>query len=153
MNILNTLPPKTAAWFLTFALLGTGCGGNGQGTVSGKVTYQNKPINYGSVVLVGGDGIPQTASITPGGLYSFPDLPCGEVKVAVHSPDPAGLQKLIQDEKIKVLKGVTPPPDRNLPEIDRAKWFPISADFGDFSKSGLKTTIQSGPNTFNIDLK
>jgi hypothetical protein len=150
---LTAVPPKTAACFLAWALSGTGCGGNGQGSVAGKVSFQNRPLSYGSVVLVGADGIPKTTSINPGGLYSFADLPCGEVKLAVHSPDPAGLEKLYKDEKIKMLKGVTPPPDRKLPEIDRAKWFPIPADFGDFNKSGLKITLGVGPNVFNIDLK
>jgi hypothetical protein len=128
-----------------------GC--SGRGTVSGKVTYQNQPLEYGSVAIAGADGIPRTARLHPGGLYTVADVPCGEARVSVHCPDPAEQERVFQDEQIKLQKGIQPPPDRKAPALDRDKWVPIPAHYGDFNNSGLKLTVQRGDNPFDIDLQ
>jgi hypothetical protein len=132
-------------------LLG-GCS-KSRGTITGKVTYQNQPLASGSVVVVGADGIPRTAAISPDGSYSFANVACEEVRVAVHCPDPAGMEIMAHEEMKKRQPGVPPPPPRQSSRIDPDKWMPIPEHYGDFNKSGLKFTVQPGANTYNIDLQ
>jgi hypothetical protein len=135
------------------AVLGlTGCG-KGQGVVTGTVTFKDRPLVHGSVVILASDGIPRNAHILPGGTYTLPDVPCGDAKLAVHSPDPAQMDELLHAEKIKVQKGVSQSLERKLPDIDRAKWFPIPPAYGNFEKSGLELSVQEGSNSFDIRLK
>jgi hypothetical protein len=150
MNLLDSLPKACCLGFLCLVFCGCGAG---RGTVAGKVTYQNKPLHFGSVVVVGTDGIPRTAPITPGGLYAVPDVPCGEAKVAVHSPDPAGAARIYEEEQIKLQKGARPPPGRTPPDVDRQKWFPIPVEFADFGRSGLALTVRRGTNALDINMK
>jgi hypothetical protein len=148
MNLVDSFS-KTLGVML---LLVTGCGG-GLGTVTGKVTYQNRALVHGSVVILGADGVPKTAAIGADGSYAFYGVPSGEVKVAVHSPDPAGLEMMAQEAMKKRQPGVPAPTNRQPSGIDGAKWMPIPDHYGDFNRSGLKTTVRSGTNTFNIDLQ
>jgi hypothetical protein len=150
MGLLDALPRACGVGFLCVALCGCGAG---RGTVSGKVTYQNKPLQLGSVVVVGSDGIPRTAPITAGGLYIIPDIPCGEARLAVHSPDPAGAVKIYEEEQIKLQKGLRPPPGRKPADVDRQQWFPIPPQYGDFARSGLALTVRQGTNPLDIDMK
>jgi hypothetical protein len=121
--------------------------------VAGKVTYQGKPVHVGSVVVVVGDGIPRAARIDPGGGYAVPDVPCGEARVAVHSPDPAGAGKIYEEEQIKLQKGLRPPADRKPAATDRDKWFPIPDEYRDFGRSGLAVTVRPGTTPFDISMK
>jgi hypothetical protein len=135
------------------AILGmTGCG-KGQGVVTGTVTFQDRPLVVGSVVILASDGIPRNAHILPGGSYTLPDVPCGDARLAVHSPDPAQMAELLEAEKIKIKKGLSQSLERKLPVIDRAKWFPIPPAYSDFEKSGLEFRVEEGNNSFDIRLK
>jgi hypothetical protein len=133
-------------------LFGVGCS-QGQGTVSGTVSFQGKPLEFGSVVIVGADGIPRSAHIMPGGAYTLPEVPCGAAKLAVHSPDPAEQDDILEQEKVKFQKGLVKTLDRKVPDIDRAKWFPIPSDYSDFEKSGLEYHVKKGNNSFDIQLQ
>jgi len=133
-------------------LVMTGCG-KGQGLVTGTVTYQDRPLVVGSVVILASDGIPRNAHISPEGSYTLPDVPCGDARLAVHSPDPVQMAEVLEAEKIKIKKGLSQSLERKLPDIDRAKWFPIPPGYGDFEKSGLEFSVQEGSNSFDLRLK
>jgi hypothetical protein len=141
-----------AALAVLALLVLTGCG-KGQGVVTGTVTFKDRPLIYGSVVILASDGIPRNAHILPGGSYTLPDVPCGDARLAVHSPDPAQMDELLEAEKIKIKKGLSQSLERKLPDIDRAKWFPIPPAYGDFEKSGLELSVQKGSNSYDIRLK
>ena len=64
-----------------------GCAG-GHGTLSGKVTYKGKTVASGNVVVVGADGIARYSKIETDGSYSVADVPVGEAKIGVNSPNP-----------------------------------------------------------------
>ena len=152
MNSSFSLQRSLASGAVLAVLVLTGCG-KGQGVVTGTVTFQGRPLVYGSVVILASDGIPRNAHILPGGSYTLADVPCGDAKLAVHSPDPAQMDELLKAEKIKVQKGLSRSLDRKLPDIDRAKWFPIPPAYGDFEKSGLEFRVEKGNNSFDIRLK
>src|SRR5262245_33317393 len=68
------------------ALVALGCGG--QGNVSGKVTFQNKAVPFGTVLIEGSDGSHSQGNIASDGSYSVLSIAPGKVKVAVNSPNP-----------------------------------------------------------------
>lgn len=126
------------------ALLAVGC--SGKGDLAGKVMYKEKPIVFGTVQVIASDNQPRQCQIAEDGSYSLQDVPTGEVKIAVTSPNPKSIgSNLIKRE------GVDP---KLYGGFDHVKgWFAIPAEFGDVNTSGLGTTVKSGINSFNIELK
>src|SRR5438105_1766209 len=76
--------PALAAALL--ALAAAGCGGRWD--VSGKVSYQGKPLVWGSVQFEGSDNLIKQANLNPDGTYSVTGVATGEAKVAVSSINP-----------------------------------------------------------------
>src|SRR5262245_28811872 len=64
-----------------------GCG-KGTGEIQGKVTYQGKVVASGSVMVIGSDQLPKYGPIQPDGSYHVKDVPAGEAKLTVTSPNP-----------------------------------------------------------------
>jgi hypothetical protein len=139
---------------LILLTLGTvGCASRGD--LSGKVSYQGKPLASGSVLLVRAGAIPMTTRIEEDGSYHFTDVPVGEVKLAVFSPDPAQeaeARKKAEEKRLSSSEKPLPPLPP-LPEIDRSKWFAIPIEYRDVEHSGLRITINGGPNSHPIELK
>lgn len=132
----------TIRWALLAAcLLAAGCG-RGVATVSGTVRYAGKPLNYGTVVFSGEDGISHSGNIAPDGRYTVADVPAGPVRIAVVSPEPPGQ---------------LPPAARRggdpVPGVDRAKWVRIPDKYGNVTTSGLTATVTAGPFSHDIDLR
>ena len=75
MNRPN-LRRAAAALLLTLACLPAGCAPSTT-TASGKVSYQGKPVVWGSVTLVAADGTVHQAGIEPDGSYKVPNVPVG----------------------------------------------------------------------------
>src|SRR5262249_34252536 len=123
-----------------------------------KVSYKGKPVALGSVLLFGADGKPRTSSIETDGSYHFADVPVGEAKLAVYSPDPAEQDKQRKPVRQRKSSRKKPLPKDApvapaLPAVDRTKWFAIPAEYSDVDHSGLRVTIAPGPNTYPIDMK
>lgn len=133
-----------------------GCGAK-VATVSGKVTFQGKPVVYGNVSIIGPDGITQSGPIEPDGSFRVSGVGVGEGKVAVTSFKPpdgtaGGKAKGVgrdapgDDER----KPAQPDPAAS-PEVIK-NWFPIPAKYGDHKQSGLTVTVGDGKSV-TIDLK
>src|SRR5262249_12805717 len=128
---------------LAAALLAlAGCGGRGD--VSGKVSYQGKPLVWGTVQFEGSDGLLKQSNINTDGSYSVQGVAPGQAKVAVSSINPNS-----SDFQPRVVEGRPPPPPR--PEVKG--WFSIPDKYDTPHKSGLAYPIKSGPNTIDIELK
>jgi len=69
------------------AFAAVGCGG-GKTSVKGTVTANGKPVVWGTVILVDAAGAYHQGEIKLDGKYEISDLPAGEVKIGVTSPDP-----------------------------------------------------------------
>jgi hypothetical protein len=130
-----------AAGFLT--LLPLGCGGRGD--VSGKVTYQGKPLVFGTVQIEGSDNLLRQGVIQSDGTYIVRNVAAGDARVAVSSANPnsSDFQPIVKGENPK------PPPPR--PPVKG--WFPIPQGYQDISKPKLTFKVNSGQNTWDIDLK
>jgi hypothetical protein len=132
-----------------------GCGF--RGTVSGQVTYQNKPVAGGWVMFVpvrGGTN-PIPAALDENGHYEL-TAPTGEFLISV------------DNRELDPRKGAPPPtvPDIKLPPGVKAgggkpaappkgpnKWFEIPSKYYTVEKSELRYTVIGGSQTYDIDLK
>ena len=129
---------------LTVGLFLPGCGESGptMGRVSGKVTYNGKPVAKGTVSFVSTEPARPNANspIGPDGSYSLQTTNpndgavVGDYTVAVSGKDPNAVNNDLPGAPVKVTSD-------------------IPAKFEDPAKSGLKATVKSGSNDIPIDLK
>jgi hypothetical protein len=145
---------------LVFAL--TGCGA-GVGDVSGKVTYNGKPVVCGSVVMAGPDGMTKVGAINQDGSYLVQGVGVGTVGVAVFSLDPA---RALDPYKVRKAGAepaadfernpdegrvvANPPNDKSNwfdPKVDRSKWFVLPPKYERVDTSGITIQIKTGANT------
>lgn len=160
--------------FGLFAILLTGCGG-GEGSVTGKVTYQSKPLKGGTVAFISTEGHPSgTANIKEDGSYEVPKLMAGNYKVIVDTESllpqrGAGTYGKGGGSAVpKDSKTVGPPPGAKIPDgyktmnpndADAAlkenakRYVKIPPQYNKPDESGLEFTAVSGPQTHNIELK
>ena len=123
----------------------SGCG-PGTADVAGRVTYQGKPVVYGTVVFIGADGLPKAGAIQPDGTYRVTGVPLGSAKVAVSSPPPPGVtvpgrkSKGGKDDAGKDDGIMAAPAD---PEIVK-KWFVIPEKYGEPTLSGRTVDVKAG---------
>jgi hypothetical protein len=123
-------------------LAALGCAGKGD--VSGKVTYQGKPLVWGTVQFEGSDNLVKQGNINSDGTYSIRGVATGEAKVAVSSINPKS-----SDFQVRQVEGGPAPKPR--PEVKG--WFPIPDKYDTPFKSGLTYPIKRGENKIDIELK
>jgi hypothetical protein len=70
---------------LTLALVVAGCGSGGRGTVSGKVSYQGKPLTGGLVTFNNPGGVAKvvTAEIQGDGSYKATNVPAEKTGIEI----------------------------------------------------------------------
>ena len=78
----------TSRCLVCLCVAGAACGCGRSTTVTGKVTYKDRPVLYGSVIIQNADRTARSCAIQPDGSYTVEDLHPGEVKIAVLSRDP-----------------------------------------------------------------
>jgi hypothetical protein len=146
--------------FLVLAGLAAGCGA-GQGTVSGKVLFNGKPLPGGWLTFRPADPSKNnvTAQIDENGHYEAV-LPAGEVKIAVDNREwePAAPMKTVLPPGVKL--PAAPKTTADAPAVTSAaskppgSYVPIPAKFYDADSSGLTFTVTSGKSqTHDIELK
>lgn len=121
-----------------------GCGPRAANLV-GKVTYQGKPVVYGTVTVMAADGSIHQIGINPDGTYSIDRVPVGPATVSVSSPDPA------PSARAKQLGESDSRPRPGPPAVPAGAWFPLPAKFANPATSGL--TLQVGSGSADLDLK
>jgi hypothetical protein len=137
-----TRPFATFAGLFALFALAPGCG-PGTATVAGKVTYQGKPVVWGSVTLKAADGSVHQIGLNADGTYRLDRVPVGPAKVGVSSPDPAPSARAKSLEDARVPAG--PPP------LPPGAWFPLPAKYADPATSGVTVQVGGGPG--DIELK
>jgi len=120
-----------------------GCGA-GKGDLTGSVKLGDKPVRMGTVTVTAADGSQQSGVIQEDGTYKVSGIPAGDAKIAVTSPDPK-TSKTHMRQKGKETEAAPP--------VDTSKWTAIPEKYTDTKTSGLATSIKSGENKFDIDLK
>ena len=144
-----------------------GCGGGGEGTVSGKVTFKEKGpfkekgLPGGRITFrpVDPRRNPVTAPIDPDGNYEA-RVPVGEALVAIDNRElePAGKfgPPVIPGLKLppQPKQPVSPAePSPNAPEKLPGKYQPISEKYYSPDKSGFRITVKGGSQAENFEVK
>jgi hypothetical protein len=127
-------------------------------TVSGKVTYQARPLTGGTVLFTSTEGKgSRSAQIGEDGSYTIPNMPTGPVKIAVETKSAQPPTMLGGQPNMKPPPGVDLPPEAAKSGVygDSKKKTaePIPEEYGDPDRSGLEYTVTRGSQTKNIDLK
>ena len=142
--------------FLALSLLTSGCG-KSKGTVSGKVTYENKPVVFGIVLLADGANQPVSGVIQPDGTFTVKDVTYGEVSVAVMSPNPSRKReeanKPLTQEMKEILKDAAKQEPDAPKDVDLTKWFEIPARYTALETSDIRFTLAEKNKSFDIALK
>jgi hypothetical protein len=138
--------------------------------VKGKVTYNGKPVVWGSVTLQDEQGQFHQGDLDLNGNYAIDKVPPGKVKVGVFSPNPQAVRPDPAKAKGKAnFKTVTPdddprakflaqrgprepPPARPRPAP--GQWFPLPSQLSDPVTSGVVLEVKKGKEVdLDIPLK
>ncbi len=126
--------------------LGSGCGGQAKGTVSGKVTLQGKPLTSGFVTFLVDKGPPLHADIQSDGSYRMENVPVGPVKI--------GVQPKASQEAMRAVGMPRNPKDSEKVKAAVAeREAQIPSKYADPNQAGLTYTVMPGPQQHDIDLK
>ncbi len=137
---------------LLLALAAAGCD-PARGTVSGRVTYQGRPLPTGTVQFFCGDGQILSGLIREDGTYSVADVPAGPVRVTVvsHPPVPTGFQL---PQHLPPSNGA-PAFSTNGPTTAKApanRAVAIPERYGAPEHSGLSLEVTRGDQVYDIPL-
>ncbi|MFL5241216.1 MAG: carboxypeptidase-like regulatory domain-containing protein [Gemmataceae bacterium] len=148
-------------------LVAMGCGAGAKTVnVSGKVTYQGKPLPGGKITFYpkeGGKLNPASADIQEDGTYACNDAPSGDVKVTVSnehlnekpSADPRTRGPMGGNPAMQMQppKDKAPPTKTENSDLKKVgKYIQIPDKYKNADKSGLTYTIKNG-DTVDIELK
>jgi hypothetical protein len=106
-------------------------------TLEGKVSYGDQKVAVGLVIVQNDSGMAQ-GFIDDEGRYKLENVPIGEVNIAVNTD--AGKGQLMS-RAMSQSKGKA----KGLPKVVE-----LPAKFQNPGQSGLKTTVNKGPNEYNI---
>jgi hypothetical protein len=136
---------RLAALLVAAASVGVlGCGKK-TATITGKVTYNNKPVTSGEVVFLAQDGHARAhGPIRPDGSFTVTNAPAGPVQVTVDNPPPATVHVTSKNS--------------NDPEVRDARqqaahYVATPPKYGDPKQSGLRFDARPGSNEYNIALQ
>jgi hypothetical protein len=138
-------------WLVLLLLLSAGC--SSKGTISGKITYQGKPLAAGTVTFVQEQGGGSFGGTIRNGEYKVEGVPPGPVKIAVSTSSTPN----------RAIGKMQPPPEvlksavRDRPAEEGAKsevpeTVPIPPKFQSPDTSGLTYTVTSGKQVHDIDI-
>ena len=149
-KLIHAIGFTVAALGVGVGILGmkTGCGPPGGyitypdsgATLEGTISYGGQLV-AGAMVIAraeGSDGAPVIGWMGDDGHYHLGNMPIGEVQIGVNTGAAKGqmMAKAMSESQGKAKKA---------PKVTD-----IPSKFGDPAKSGIKTTVKKGPNTFNI---
>ena len=130
---------------LSVGLLVTGCGPGGirypetGATLEGTVTYGQEKVGA-ALVIAQNDGGAATSFVDDDGRFKLENVPLGEVKIGVDTEAGKG-QAMGRLQAASQGKAASTP-----------KLVDVPGQYAEPSKSGIKTTIKKGANTFNIEI-
>jgi hypothetical protein len=124
-----------------------GCtGGERYAKVSGKVTYNGKPLPGGTVIFANEDITKvERAPVRADGTYSSDKVPYGNLRV--------GVEPAAKSPTSMMPKGMKLPPGAPNAGPTEGQYVDIPKNLRDPAKSGRTVTIDSPEKTYDIDLK
>ncbi len=136
-------------WALLLMALLVGASGCGRSaTVTGKVTYQGRPVTHGSVVFLASDRTARSGVIEADGTYKVEGVRAGLVKIGVISSDPSKGRSAGRASQTAA-KGKEAPTGK----ATSGDWFPLPRTLENPETSGLSYTVGSGSVKYDIELK
>jgi hypothetical protein len=130
---------------LMIASIGLVCGCGSSATVSGKVSFDGRPVTYGSVIFLCDDNTAYSTAIQPDGTYRLEQIRSGDVKIGVITPAPSKSSKHQRSTPLADAKAASPGA-----KSDRIM---VPKRFRDPVGSGLIAKIGSGNVSYDIDIK
>jgi hypothetical protein len=120
--------------------------------ITGKITYQGKPLPVGNVTFVPEQGGGGFTSEIRNGEYKVTKVPLGPSKIAVMTPSQSTPNQYMEKmrpppEMLKQAQGKVPGDPGSDP-----KPVPIPKKFNDPDTSGLTYTVTGGSQVHNIDI-
>jgi hypothetical protein len=146
-----------AARYWTMGLfLAAGCSGPATGELSGKVTYDGKPVTRGILVVMRDDGELARCGISEGTYHLT--APVGHWAVSIGGGDPdeippmATKPETVTEQKKKQREKL----EKDFAE-GRIKELPkepvhIARKYSDFTKSGLRVDVKPGQQSHDFNL-
>jgi len=130
--------------FFLLAVMAVGCGSK-TATISGKVTYQGKPLPGGFVNFIseGPNATTKPSPIQKDGSYSVSGVPIGPAKITVQG---VASRKFRVPQKMQNTPGVADAKS-DQPEVFVPAWYGIP------DQTDLKYDVQPGSQTHDIPLK
>ena len=141
---ITTTTRRLGAMLLPILLAVAG-GCNRTATVTGKVTYQGRPVTYGSVIFQSADKTARAGVIAADGSYRVESVLPGKATIALISRNPAKGRSVVRVGK--------PAPTGASPSAPATGWFPLPARFESPASSGLSCEVAPGPSSHDIELK
>jgi hypothetical protein len=134
--------------FFGLSLVSGGCGEK-KGSISGKVTFDGKPLPAGRITFLSQESKHiSKESIIVDGAYSISDFPAGPVIITGESfPPPKGGEKSTMPKDLGL-----PPPGREKPKTPEGKYVPIPPRYGNMEESGLTYTVLPGEQEHDVPL-
>ncbi len=114
-------------------------------TLEGTVTMGGNPLPAAMVILVGKEGS-ATGNLSSDGRFKIDNAPLGEVKIAVNTEAAKGqMMGEMMSRGYQASKGGKPAePAPKFVDVPKKYWDP--------NTSGITTTINKGPNTYDVKL-
>ena len=119
-------------------------------TVTGTVTFRDKPLGIGSVILYCEDQQIIHGLISPEGTYTIPNVPRGQVRVTIRTPSRQRELWRQQTPTWPVINGPVVPGSN--PSIKPSPTTIIPTRYEVPEESGLTVTVVSGVTVFDINL-
>ena len=143
-----------ASCVVVVILLATGCGADTT-TVTGTVTYQNKPVTSGSVLIYCPDKQIVRGNLGPDGTYSIPNVPYGQAVVTVQAQpkSPMGLRTPQHLPPFSTGTPIPPSIESSRSDAQATRGVVIPPRYALPEESGLSVLIDRKHVLFNIDLK
>jgi hypothetical protein len=136
----------------------SGCGGPNVAKVTGKVTYNGKPVTGGKIMFYPESGRMALGEIGPDGTFTLTTFKPGDGalvgshRVVIESTrvGPGSLEspKSIEEEAELSRKGV---PGGKILVAGKVEWL-VPEKYARLESSGLTATVGSDPNEINFDL-
>jgi hypothetical protein len=141
---------------LILAGCSTQTGRDGYGMISGKITFQHKPLTGGSIHFFQDQERVGSFMIRGDGTYAA-EIPVGRVTVAVET---TSVKYQDREEVLKEMKekGFDVPQDHRKPKSPaftaaKTAYVDIPERYGDPEKSGLEHNVVPGQHIRDFDLK
>ncbi len=121
-------------------------------TLEGTIRYKGDPVSFAQVIVVT-NTTSASGSVGEDGKYRVVNVPLGEVKIAVNTE----LARGDYQSAVMAAGAYKGPEAKEQGKVEQSKvnlkFVSVPKEYWDPNTTPLKTTIQAGANTFDINIK